>query len=131
MSTQGKVKPLPIEAIDKEALVNRNPHGDFIAVEAARPPYDGAKKWSYSKSPHPSWKLGEGPSSDEWKKRRVVTIDPYEKDRSPVLNYKLMISTTVPRPIALVSTVTEDGKTRNLAPISYFQNVASDVRNLL
>ena len=41
-----------------------------------------------------------------------------------------MISTTVPRPIALVSTITADGKTKNLAPFSYFQNVANDVRLL-
>jgi flavin reductase (DIM6/NTAB) family NADH-FMN oxidoreductase RutF len=43
-----------------------------------------------------------------------------------VQNYKLMISTTVPRPIALVSTVSVDGQSTNLAPFSYFQNVCAD-----
>lgn len=45
-----------------------------------------------------------------------------------VQNYKLMISSTVPRPIALVSTISADGKSSNLAPFSYFQNVCDDVR---
>lgn len=37
-----------------------------------------------------------------------------------------MISSTVPRPIALVSTISADGKSTNLAPFSYFQNVCDD-----
>lgn len=44
-----------------------------------------------------------------------------------VQNYKVMISSTVPRPIALVSTASKDGTQTNLAPFSYFQNVSSDV----
>jgi flavin reductase (DIM6/NTAB) family NADH-FMN oxidoreductase RutF len=41
-------------------------------------------------------------------------------------NYKLMISSTVPRPIALVSTISKDGNMENLAPFSYFNNVCND-----
>jgi flavin reductase (DIM6/NTAB) family NADH-FMN oxidoreductase RutF len=37
-----------------------------------------------------------------------------------------MISSTVPRPIALVSTVTADGLCQNLAPFSYFNTVSVD-----
>lgn len=37
-----------------------------------------------------------------------------------------MISSTVPRPIALVSTITKDGRTQNLAPFSYFNTVSVD-----
>lgn len=37
-----------------------------------------------------------------------------------------MISSTVPRPIALVSTISKDGKIENLAPFSYFNNVCND-----
>ncbi|MBM3760548.1 MAG: flavin reductase family protein [Acidobacteria bacterium] len=39
--------------------------------------------------------------------------------------YKLMIGTVVPRPIAWVSTVSEDG-TNNLAPYSFFNAVSAD-----
>jgi flavin reductase (DIM6/NTAB) family NADH-FMN oxidoreductase RutF len=37
-----------------------------------------------------------------------------------------MISSTVPRPIALVSTISTDGRIENLAPFSYFNNVCND-----
>lgn len=40
-------------------------------------------------------------------------------------NYKLLIGSVVPRPIAWVSTVAPDGRL-NLAPFSYFQAVCSD-----
>ncbi len=120
-------KSPPVEAFDKEALVNRNPHGDFAAVQASRPDYDSDDHWLLSKTPKPSWQPGDGANSDHWKGKNTLHIDPHEEGRSIMLNYKLMISTTVPRPIAMVSTVTADGKTRNLAPFSYFQNVIYDV----
>lgn len=53
-------------------------------------------------------------------------IDPSAPGRETVQNYKLMLSTTVPRPIALVSTVSKDGKSTNLAPFAYFMNVCSE-----
>ena len=39
--------------------------------------------------------------------------------------HKLMIGSIVPRPIALISTVSED-KVNNLAPFSYFNGVCSN-----
>lgn len=119
--------PEPLEAPDKEALVQRNPHADFAAVEASRPAFDHSLEWEFSKTPNPAWKIGDGPSTEDCKNRKFLTIDPQEEGRPTVLNYKLMISCTVPRPIAMVSTVSEDGLTRNLAPISYFQCVTTDV----
>ncbi|KAI0473055.1 hypothetical protein GGR56DRAFT_652997 [Xylariaceae sp. FL0804] len=117
----------PVEAPDKEALIQRNPHRDFAAVEAGRPDFDHSGRWTFSKTPNPGWKPGDGASSgDEWKRHRSVAIDPYEEGRPAVKNYKLMISATVPRPIALVSTVAADGRTRNVAPFSYFQCVTND-----
>ena len=118
---------LPVEAFDKEALVNRNPHPDFAAVQARRPNYDAGDQWMLSKTPNPDWKYGDGANSSHWKGQEFLTIDPFEEGRPGVLNYKLMISTTVPRPIALVSTTTADRKTKNLAPFSYFQCVIDDV----
>ena len=55
----------------------------------------------------------------------MLHIDPPPSHTS-MQNYKLMISTAVPRPIALVSTVSKDGKSTNLAPFSSFQNVCED-----
>lgn len=117
----------PLEAPDKEALVNRNPHRNFPAVEASRPDYDPSAEWTLSKTPVPKWQPGDGATNDDWKNHKHISIDPYEEGRPEVSNYKLFISTTLPRPIAICSTVTADGKTRNLAPFSYWQLVVSDV----
>ncbi|PVH96036.1 hypothetical protein DM02DRAFT_659585 [Periconia macrospinosa] len=136
---------LPVEAVDKEALIQRNPHGNWEEVQAKRVSYDSSEIWSVSKTPRPHWKVGEGAStSDEWKSKRRITIAPYEEDRATVQNYKLMISTSVyipqfwlfyapsltmnsavPRPVVVVSTVSKDG-VANIAPFSYFQNVCTD-----
>ena len=51
-----------------------------------------------------------------------MIIDP--KEQSFQENHKLMIGSIVPRPIALVSTVSKDG-VNNLAPFSYFNGVCS------
>ena len=126
----GEPGPRPIEAPDREATINRNPHHDFNAVQERRSEYDPARKWTLSKSPNPGWEVGDGASSDHWKGKEFLSIDPWDASRTGVLNYKLLVSTTVPRPIALVSTVAKDGKSRNLAPISYFQNVSTDVSDI-
>ena len=121
---------LPVEAFDKEALVKRNPHGDFATVQASRPDYNSNDHWIMTKTPDPAWQVGDGATSTHWKDQSYLHIDPHEEGRPDVLNYKLMISTTVPRPVAMVSTVTKDGNTRNLAPFSYFQAVTHDVSRL-
>lgn len=129
--TPTPVEPqLPIEAPDKEALVQRNPYEDFAAVEATRPAYKSQAEWTLSKTPNPSWQPGDGANDDDWKNHKLISIDPHEEGRAIQLNYKLMISATVPRPIALASSMTADGKTRNIAPFSYFQCVTTDVSDL-
>jgi len=85
-----------------------------------------SNSWAPTKSPAPAWKAGDGATADEWKKHRRIAIAPYENGRTTVQNYKLMISTTVPRPIALVATRSKQG-VDNLAPFSYFQSVCADV----
>ncbi|KAH8678270.1 hypothetical protein BX600DRAFT_507229 [Xylariales sp. PMI_506] len=117
---------LPIEAFDKEALVQRNPHHNFSEVEASRPDYDSNNEWKMSKTPAPGWQPGDGAVDERWQNKKFLTIDPFEPGRPMNLNYKLFVSTTVPRPIAIASTITADGKTRNLAPFSYWQNVCTD-----
>ena len=116
----------PVEAPDKEALVDRNPHRDFASVEAARPPFDPSASWTLSKTPSPQWQPGDGAVTAAWKSRTFASIDPAAPDRTVNQNYKLFISTTVPRPIAICSTLAKDG-TPNLAPFSYWQNVCTDV----
>ncbi|KAF3769800.1 hypothetical protein M406DRAFT_335603 [Cryphonectria parasitica EP155] len=117
----------------KESEIKRNPHPDFKAVEASRPPWDRDATFKYTQTPAPSWSFGsgandlapaaEGPGA---KTAKHITIDPYAEGRAPVHNYKLLISAVVPRPIAFVSTVSADGNTTNLAPFSYFQVINHD-----
>jgi|SRR5579885_3283153 flavin reductase (DIM6/NTAB) family NADH-FMN oxidoreductase RutF len=52
-----------------------------------------------------------------------LTIDPAAQP--PQNNYKLLIGSVVPRPIAFVSTVSPDG-IRNLAPFSFFNAVCGN-----
>ena len=118
-------QPPPVEAPYTEAHKNRNPHPDFHQVEASRSAYPKTKSWTYTKTPNPSWTWGDGANDTFWQNQAFTSIDPYEANRPANLNYKLMISSTVPRPIALLSTVGEYG-TRNLAPFSYFQAVSTD-----
>lgn len=54
--------------------------------------------------------------------REQIVVDP---SRSPTDNYKLMIGSIVPRPIAFVSTVSPDG-IYNLAPFSFFNAVCAE-----
>lgn len=116
----------PIEAFDKETVIKRNPHTDFATVEAQRPNYHAARTYQPTKTPNPSWQPGDGASNDDWQHRELIAIDPNDPTRTSNQNYKLMISTTLPRPIALVSTVAADGTRKNLAPFSYFNNVSND-----
>ncbi len=115
----------------EEAVIRRNPHPDFKAVEASRPPWDRSSAFHYTQTPDPSWAFGGGANEateedGEAAAASHVSIDPYAEGRPAGLNYKLLISAVVPRPIALVSTRSVDGQAENLAPFSYFQLVNHD-----
>ncbi|KAM7195695.1 hypothetical protein V8F33_006544 [Rhypophila sp. PSN 637] len=127
----GRRAPLvaPIQAIVARGLkIKRNPHGNFKEVEASRPPWEPASP-RYTQTAQPSWTFGTGannlPSSPP-PLPKSVSIDPYAEGRSPGLNYKLLISAITPRPIALLSTRSPDGKVQNLAPFSYFNVISHD-----
>jgi flavin reductase (DIM6/NTAB) family NADH-FMN oxidoreductase RutF len=75
-------------------------------------------------SPNPQWKWGQGTSS-ALTYHSHVEINPFEPGRPMFYNYTFLISSIVPRPIGLVSTVSATGKL-NLAPFSYFQVVDHD-----
>ncbi|CAN6674712.1 hypothetical protein TRVA0_062S00188 [Trichomonascus vanleenenianus] len=94
-------------------------HPDFKQVEASRPDFE-PREFRYEKTPQPEWAPGGGATDTEWKKHRKVAIDPYEANRNPGDNYRLLISGIVPRPIGFVSSMSKEG-TKNLAPFSYTQ----------
>lgn len=125
---------------DAEETVQRNPHGDFTQVQASRPDWEEERGWRYTKTRDPTWKFGDGAGTAHGKQhangetttsndsatgkgteKNHVAIDPYGATRSPVQNYKLLISGIVPRPIGFVSTRSLDGTSTNLAPFSYTQ----------
>jgi hypothetical protein len=113
---------------EKEKALNRNPHGDFKAVEASRPAYtNDAYKWV--QKPNKDWKFGDGPNAlfdeQDAKAKKHVEIDPYAEGRAAGSNYKLLISAVVPRPVGFCSTVGNDG-VKNLAPFSYFNVINHD-----
>lgn len=109
---------------DAESVIQRNPHGDFSAVQASRSDWDHSRGWTFSKTVDPNWQYGAGPNGSVSKgdvDRSHVEIDPNEPGRDPRLNYKLLISGIIPRPIGFLSTRSHDGSSTNLAPFSYIQ----------
>jgi flavin reductase (DIM6/NTAB) family NADH-FMN oxidoreductase RutF len=92
--------------------------------------FDKESTFRYTQTVAPDWRFGGGSnglgSSTTSPPAKHITIDPNEPDRPARLNYKLLISAVVPRPIAFVSTRSADGTTTNLAPFSYFQMIAHD-----
>lgn len=58
-----------------------------------------------------------------------MELDPQQL--APPDRYKLLIGAIVPRPIALVSTISPDGASVNLAPFSFFAGVGSNPMTLL
>jgi flavin reductase (DIM6/NTAB) family NADH-FMN oxidoreductase RutF len=97
-------------------------HADFKKVEASRPPAS-PPGFRYTQTTQPEWTFGSGANTPH--AQTHVCIDPYAPDRPAGLNYKLLISSVVPRPIAFLSTLSGDGAP-NLAPFSYFNMVHHD-----
>lgn len=106
---------------DAENVIQRNPHGDFGVVQESRPDFDNSRSWQYSKTPDPAWKYGTGANDKSGSSKKHVEINPSEPGREPRLNYKLLISGIIPRPIGFLSTKSKDGSSTNLAPFSYTQ----------
>lgn len=100
---------------------------DFEKIQASRPNFNRDASVTYVKPPKADWRQGDGPNDGgACLEKNHVEIDPYEEGRSSSSNYKLVISGMVPRPIALISTRSKDGKTVNLAPFSYSQVINHD-----
>jgi flavin reductase (DIM6/NTAB) family NADH-FMN oxidoreductase RutF len=98
---------------------------DFEKVQASRPDFDPARKIEVTKHPNPEWTYGKGVEGhDASIKHRE--INPYASDRPMVNNYRLLVAGIAPRPVGFVSTVSRDGKSKNLSPFSYFQVIDHD-----
>jgi len=99
------------QRMDAEKHIQRNPHGDFVKVQAGRPEWDRDAKFDYTKTVAPEWKLGDGANDNgESLKKNHIEIDPYADGRPAPFNYKLLISAIVPRPVGFLSTVSKDGE---------------------
>lgn len=109
------------EKHDAESVIQRNPHGDFSAVQASRPDWNKTHTWTFTKTAEPTWQYGSGANDKSCLTKSHVEIDPNEPGREPRLNYKLLISGIIPRPIGFLSTRSKDGSSTNLAPFSYTQ----------
>ncbi|PGH28247.1 hypothetical protein AJ80_00138 [Polytolypa hystricis UAMH7299] len=102
-------------------------HPPFAEVEASRPDFDHSARVTFTKSPNPTWKRGDGANDNGTSlTKNHVEIDPYENGRPANFNYKLMISGIVPRPVGFISTISKDGTSTNLAPFSFTQMVNYD-----
>lgn len=86
-------------------------HPPFKEVENSRPPWREDVSPTYTRTRNPDWKPGEGANDGGASlSKKHVEIDPYAEGRAPILNYKLLISAVVPRPIGFMSTRSRDGK---------------------
>ncbi|KAI6760635.1 hypothetical protein HG530_009495 [Fusarium avenaceum] len=113
-------------AAAKPAFSAVQPVDDFEETIANRPDFDhSGKPIEITKSPNPLWSYGDGARTSS-PAASHQEIDPYSSDRSISQNYRLLISGIAPRPIGFISTVSADGKTKNLSPFSYFQVIDHD-----
>ena len=111
----------------KAAFSAVQPVTNFAETIANRPDYDHSNRpIEITKSPDPIWSYGDGVRTGPVANSAHKEIDPYSSDRSVSQNYRLLISGIAPRPVGFISTVSRDGKTKNLAPFSYFQMVDHD-----
>ncbi|KAJ4015258.1 hypothetical protein NW766_005590 [Fusarium irregulare] len=114
-------------ATPKPAFSAVQPVTNFAETIANRPDFDHSNRpMEITKSPDPVWSYGDGVRTGPVANSAHKEIDPYSSDRSVSQNYRLLISGIAPRPVGFISTVSKDGKTKNLAPFSYFQMVDHD-----
>ncbi|KKA26829.1 hypothetical protein TD95_000770 [Thielaviopsis punctulata] len=105
-------------------------HPDFKLVEGSRPDWDSTSAFHYTKTVAPDWTAGSGANASHARTGSGpdtphIAIDPHAAGRPSGFNYKFLISSVVPRPIAFLATRSADG-TRNLAPFSYFNMMNHD-----
>ncbi|KAF5354834.1 hypothetical protein D9756_005362 [Leucocoprinus leucothites] len=113
---------------DRQSECVRRTHSQ---VSDVLPPFDHTKRFRFTQPPCPEWTYGDGmklfkeEDQNIWGateaacKRKVWDLE----GTSSKETYQLLTSAIVPRPIAFVSTLSDDG-TPNLAPFSYFSMIS-------
>ncbi|KAJ3187033.1 hypothetical protein HDU85_007071 [Gaertneriomyces sp. JEL0708] len=94
----------------------------------ALPPFDEDASFHLTTPPHADWTLGVNQPAPESHGETLI-IDPTQMAKPDC--YKMLISSVVPRPIALVSTVDPATGVVNVAPYSYFNVVCHDPPTLM
>lgn len=103
----------------------------FKEEEAKRAEFDTSLSYTLTKAPDVDFKAGQGLNSHpasayfgaDDAEFHVIQVGKTKVSSGTM--YKLMISSIAPRPVALVTTLNEDGSP-NLAPISWYQMVSHD-----
>ncbi|KAF8178441.1 hypothetical protein BJ912DRAFT_1130556 [Pholiota molesta] len=92
------------------------------------PPFTPTTEFKYTTSPNPGWKYGQNiastPEGQAWmegEKEGWTVLDTSKEELRKI--YSNMISGIIPRPVAFVSSISEDGF-ENLAPFSWFNQVS-------
>ncbi|KAE8554134.1 hypothetical protein EYB25_002672 [Talaromyces marneffei] len=98
---------------------------------STKPPFNPEQPIKFTQPPDPTWTLGDGasiPKNAAQSNKAHISISPSDPTRASSKNYKFLISSIVPRPIALISTKSKSssGADLNLAPFSYFQVINHD-----
>ncbi|KAJ6593979.1 hypothetical protein B0H19DRAFT_1093131 [Mycena capillaripes] len=88
----------------------------------ARSRFHPESTFQFTEPPNPSWKLGDGASATQWLDPNIPRKSFDFTRLSSRDTYTILTSAIVPRPIALVSTLSQD-LVPNLAPFSYFSMV--------
>lgn len=101
-------------------------YAPFAEAQSSRPDWDASVTQTHTKTVDPL-KFWQGATDHGvGQKKQHVEIDPFAEGRSWYLNYTLLISGIVPRPIGFVSIKSQDGQPDNLSPFSYFQMADHD-----
>lgn len=103
----------------------------FKEEEAKRSEFDPSLSYTLTKAPDVDFRAGQGlnshPASTAFgaddAEFHVIQVGKTQVSSGTM--YKLLISSVAPRPVALVTTLNEDGSP-NLAPISWYQMVSHD-----
>ncbi|KAJ7583335.1 hypothetical protein C8J56DRAFT_953698 [Mycena floridula] len=86
--------------------------------------------WQYTEPPNPSWGYAEPVDATEvgkrWTDGEKDGWTSYQvSEQDPTKMYNLMKSGIIPRPVAFVSSISDDG-VENLAPFSFFNQVSGN-----
>ncbi|TPX65849.1 hypothetical protein SpCBS45565_g04846 [Spizellomyces sp. 'palustris'] len=100
----------------------------MTATTTGVPPFEKAAAFHLTTPPHPTWTEGINQPAPPYH-GETLTLDPLQLAKPSC--YKFLISSVVPRPIALVSTQDPETNIVNVAPFSYFNVVCHDPPTLM